>query len=76
MLHLTFEDFLEALIRMSCMKSLPFDAEIEEVGVGFRGCAGGGWGRGKGRGKRRGRAYPPRSRRRAAPTLPYPKLYL
>ena len=32
MLHLTFEDFLEALIRMSCMKSLPFDAEIEEVG--------------------------------------------
>ena len=36
MLHLTFEDFLEALIRMSCMKSLPFDAEIEEVGVALR----------------------------------------
>jgi len=67
MLHLTFEDFLEALIRMSCMKSLPFDAEIEEVGVGFRGKGeNGGWGRGWGK----GRAYPstPRLRRQAAPT--------
>ena len=42
MLHLTFEDFLEALIRMSCMKSLPFDAEIEEVGVALRGKGEGG----------------------------------
>ena len=60
MLHLTFEDFLEALIRMSCMKSLPFDAEIEEVGVALRVK-----GEGGGESGGRGRAYPstPRSRR-------------
>ena len=62
MLHLTFEDFLEALIRMSCMKSLPFDAEIEEVGVALR-VKGEGGGENAVRG--RGRAYPstPRLRR-------------
>ena len=45
---------------MSCMKSLPFDAEIEEVGVALRVK-----GEGGGENAGRGRAYPstPRSRR-------------
>jgi hypothetical protein len=30
LLHLSFEDFLEALVRMACMKGLPFDEEIAE----------------------------------------------
>ena len=32
MVHLTFEDFLEALVRVACMKSFPTDRQIEQAG--------------------------------------------